>query len=134
MTIVKQVGGSHYAATAPNGQHWDYVEAYDVAYLEGNATAYIRRYPIKGVPIQDLEKAISFLLKMDGRPARRRLPENVFEEYATANALNPDQKLLTWYVIGELAGTPETIIMAIDHMRALVKHIKTTGRLPGDGR
>jgi hypothetical protein len=122
MPEVKQVGGNHYAA---DYQHWDAMEEADIAYLEGNATAYIRRWPFKETPVEDLEKAISFCLKMGGRPARRRLTPEQLERYIRTNDLEShDRAYLTKLIIGPGMGTPDTIAMAIDHMKGLSKRQK----------
>lgn len=120
MTHVKQVGGDHYAATY---QHWDLMEDCDVGYLEGNATAYIRRYSLKGTAVLDMEKAISFLEKMGGRAARRLVPREAFTRYVAANpSLDTDQMHMSRLILCQ--GQPVHISMALDHLRGLLKFAK----------
>lgn len=86
MTDIKQVGGDHY--TAPSGlQHWDLIEKHDIAYLEAQASRYILRYDRKGKSLEDLEKALSFLLKMQQARAtvRRTVPSEDFTAFCLAN-------------------------------------------------
>lgn len=59
-THVKQVGGDHYEAPL---QHWDFIEAHGIGYLEGNATKYLCRWRKKGTPVLDLEKAVTYAEK-----------------------------------------------------------------------
>lgn len=56
----KQVGGDHYRAAI---QHWDYVVANKMPYLEAMAFKYIDRHARKNGK-QDLEKAMHFIEKM----------------------------------------------------------------------
>jgi hypothetical protein len=56
----KQVAGNHYAKPL---QHWDYVVANNMPYLEAMAFKYIDRHALKGGK-QDLEKAMHFIEKM----------------------------------------------------------------------
>lgn len=56
----KQVGGEHYNRRI---QHWDYVVANDMPYLDAQAFRYIDRHRRKNGR-QDLEKAIHFIEKM----------------------------------------------------------------------
>lgn len=56
----KQVGGSHYRQPI---QHWDYVVANNMPYLEARAFAYVDRHAKKGGRA-DLEKAKHFIDKM----------------------------------------------------------------------
>lgn len=62
------MGGTHYRARY---QHWDLVEDNDIDYLPATASKYIDRWRYKGKPLEDLQKARSYLLKMNGRAVRR---------------------------------------------------------------
>ena len=55
-----QVGGSHYQSSI---QHWDYVVANDIPYLEAQVIKYLTRWRRKGGH-NDLEKAKQFLHKL----------------------------------------------------------------------
>lgn len=55
----KQVAGNHYKTSI---EHWDYVVANDLNYLEGQITKYVTRCRKKN-GMQDLEKAKHFLEK-----------------------------------------------------------------------
>ncbi len=61
-TYVAQVGGDHYQNDAGYG-HWDWVPDIELGYLEGNATKYVDRYKKKGIPLQDLKKAKTYVEK-----------------------------------------------------------------------
>ena len=55
-----QVGGAHYRSPI---QHWDFVLANDIPYLEAQIIKYVYRWRKKG-GLQDLEKARHFLEKL----------------------------------------------------------------------
>lgn len=57
----KQVGGDHYSRKAI--QHWDYVLANDIPYLEAQIIKYVGRWRDKN-GIEDLKKAQHFLEKL----------------------------------------------------------------------
>jgi len=56
----KQVGGYHYASPI---QHWDFVIANDIPYMEAQIMKYVFRHRMKG-GVQDLKKAQHFLEKL----------------------------------------------------------------------
>lgn len=56
----RQVGGAHYQSPI---QHWDYVLANDIPYLEAQIIKYVTRHKRKN-GLQDLEKARHFLDKL----------------------------------------------------------------------
>lgn len=64
-----QVGGGHYKKLKI--QHWDYVEANGIPYLEACAIKYLTRWRDKG-GVQDLHKAIHYIEKRieleEGKP------------------------------------------------------------------
>jgi hypothetical protein len=78
MVYVPQVGGAHYDGEI---QHWDVIEATDVAYLEATASKYIDRWRHKGTPAVDLQKAISYLEKMNGRGVKRSADRQLLERW-----------------------------------------------------
>jgi hypothetical protein len=55
-----QVGGNHYASEM---QHWDYVLANDIPYLEAQIIKYVTRWKQKD-GMEDLIKATHFLMKL----------------------------------------------------------------------
>lgn len=55
-----QVGGEHYKAPI---QHWDYVLANHIPYLEAQIIKYVTRWRLKN-GLQDLQKARHFLDKL----------------------------------------------------------------------
>lgn len=55
----KQVGGQHYKTPI---QHWDFVQANDLDYFQGQITKYVCRWKRKN-GVQDLRKAQHFLEK-----------------------------------------------------------------------
>lgn len=56
----RQVGGEHYRSPI---QHWDFVIANDIPYLEAQIIKYVCRWRKKG-GLADLEKAKHFLEKL----------------------------------------------------------------------
>ena len=73
----RQVGGYHYASPI---QHWDFVIANDMPYMEAQIFKYVFRHRMKG-GISDLEKARHFLDKLieveQQRADARKIVENV---------------------------------------------------------
>jgi hypothetical protein len=57
----RQVGGNHYRKQGI--QHWDYVLANDIPYMEAQIIKYVSRWRDKG-GIEDLKKASHFLDKL----------------------------------------------------------------------
>ena len=55
-----QVGGDHYKTAI---EHWDFVVACSLNYLEGNATKYLSRSHKKS-GLQDLQKALHYVRKL----------------------------------------------------------------------
>ncbi len=88
----RQVDGKHYRSKI---QHWDFVEANGLGYLEGCATKYIARHRKKHPsPIVDLEKAEHYVEKLRDlylsgvRNNRVTLPLKIsVEKFALANEL-----------------------------------------------
>lgn len=63
VNTIHQVDGKHYES--PGVQHWDYVEAMGLGYLEGNATKYICRWGKKYNDYRvDVKKVISYIQKL----------------------------------------------------------------------
>ena len=67
----KQVGGEHYRSRI---QHWDYVLANDIPYMEAQIIKYVTRWRKKN-GVDDLHKAQHFLEKLieheaGGEPTR----------------------------------------------------------------
>ena len=83
----KQVGGEHYKSPI---QHWDYVLANNIPYMEAQIIKYLTRWRKKN-GLQDLEKAQHFLTKLIevNQPPINRDPERVPEFHPTDVALNP---------------------------------------------
>jgi hypothetical protein len=70
----RQVGGDHYKTSI---QHWDYVIANDIPYLEAQIIKYVTRWRKKN-GIQDLRKAQHFLdklIEINEPPSLRQLDE-----------------------------------------------------------
>jgi lipopolysaccharide biosynthesis regulator YciM len=55
-----QIGGDHYQSTI---EHWDYVLANDIPYMEAQIIRYVTRWRKKG-GLDDLAKAAHFLMKL----------------------------------------------------------------------
>lgn len=64
-----QVGGSHYKVNPI--QHWDYVIANDIPYLEAQVIKYVTRWRLKN-GIQDLHKAQHYLHKLIESEAQKQ--------------------------------------------------------------
>jgi hypothetical protein len=70
----KQVGGTHYQSTI---QHWDYVMANNLGYMEAQIIKYVTRWRKKN-GVQDLEKALHFLEKLIEWETHKELAPSVF--------------------------------------------------------
>jgi hypothetical protein len=85
----RQVGGEHYKAAGL--QHWDWVIANNLGYLEGQITRYISRWRKKN-GVQDLEKALHYAEKLEeSDPNPRIYPVKKLVEVAAAYALTEDE-------------------------------------------
>jgi hypothetical protein len=120
MVDVKQVGGDHYGDSGY--QHWDMIEEHDVSYLEARATAYVVRYDRKGKPQEDLDKAVSCLVKMGGRPTRRLVTVISVNTFCHLNNQSHEQHRVLHLVLA--LGTPGDI----DHAIALIKLMRDHDR------
>lgn len=58
----RQHGGDHYRRKG-GYQHWDWVHDLRLSYHAGCASKYASRWRDKGVPVEDLEKAIHYVDK-----------------------------------------------------------------------
>lgn len=67
----RQVGGAHYRSPI---QHWDYVLANDIPYLEAQIIKYVTRHRKKN-GLQDLEKAQHFLEKLIEEERSKLVPQ-----------------------------------------------------------
>lgn len=97
---VAQVGGTHYE-TPGVLQHWDLMEAHDIAYLEANATKYIMRYDLKGTPAQDLRKAASYLDRVvaEGRTVLRVVPYEALDRFMRQGKLSDLKRALLLLIL-----------------------------------
>lgn len=129
----RQVGGNHYGGG--DFMHWDWVLSIGLPYLEAHATKYLARWPSKGAPLQDLEKALHFIDKIKEnvtlcmalvratRPERAWVVSETTRLFATANVAKGVRTrsainlLATWTTIGDLDA-------AADHVRQLIVHVK----------
>ena len=59
----RQVAGEHYKLRDKSCEHWNFVHANGLNYMEGQITKYVTRCRKKGQCLQDLEKARHFLDK-----------------------------------------------------------------------
>lgn len=121
---VAQVGGVHYTTDANGVGHWDLMEKYDIAYLEGNATAYVFRWRRKESPEQDLLKAISYLEKrLDSRRGpRRKIPWTVLKKWCEAVRMPVVEEQIFLKVL--VFGRPSDIREAVKLLRALLEDWK----------
>lgn len=114
-TYVEQVGGTHYG-TYP--QHWDVMDDHDISYLESSASGYIVRWDLKGTPVQDLEKARSYLVKMRktrDRP-RRFVPLMAIMDLVRTNGYSTEKNLLLELIHLEEACDITLAISFLDNM------------------
>lgn len=104
-----QVGGTHYKARY---EHWDFIEDVGMGYKEAQVVKYVTRHGRKG-GIQDLEKAMHFLQKMEEE--RAKAIEHTLPEYREANELTDAQEdviaLLLMGDIGEAMARVATIMV-----------------------
>jgi len=77
----RQVGGSHYKTEY---EHWDLAVVVQMGYLEGCATKYVARWRKKGVPLQDLEKALHYHDKLIETAQFRWIPRIMQEVEITS--------------------------------------------------
>lgn len=107
MSYVKQVGGDHYETGEEDKQHWDFMERYDIAYLEATATKYMGRAHKKGTMKLDVGKGISYLEKVltVRSEVRRTMPLDAAQEYVTLNAI--PEPMADW-TVDVLAGGGNT--------------------------
>jgi hypothetical protein len=107
----RQVGGDHYRGSF---QHWDWVIANNLGYLEGQITKYIARWRRKN-GVQDLEKALHYADKLyewrrDGTiPFRLRLPQQL-AEVAAVYALTPDEMEI-FRLVCEYRGRKDLVLL-----------------------
>lgn len=115
-TYVEQVGGTHYAGTV---QHWDLMEEYDVSYLEAQASRYLSRWRKKG-GLEDLEKALTFLRKMDGRAVRRRVPREALWVWFEAAGVHPVDREPIKYILQEDYGSAPFLLLAEEAVKDII--------------
>lgn len=127
--MVEQVGGDHYAQEYP---HWDWVRDMGLDYLIGNATKYVARYKRKGTPVQDLEKAISYIEKWREAPVYPSGPvkHGCIEGFVKQCENTQQRGVLK--MLGA-ARSLATVLCARDMITALIR-AETDGQgSPGDG-
>ena len=99
-----QVGGTHYIAKY---QHWDFVLDCNLPYLEGNATRYLTRLGKKDNTRLDIEKALHYTAKLEGRVAAgfyptlrppRRWVVDCVKRFVAANNLSGEVHAITRYL------------------------------------
>lgn len=127
-TFVRQVDGNHYGGHS--NQHWDLMSKYDIEYLPGNASAYIMRWDLKGTPLKDLNKAISYLEKQllvapPGVGCRRLVPyDAMFEFWRDNDLLGTDhirsEKRLLLELI-HVQGSPDALVSAVKALEYIMR-------------
>lgn len=118
MSSVKQVGGTHYETTT-GVQHWDLMEEFGVSYLEGVATKYLMRWKRKG-GVEDLQKSISYLRKMDGRGTRHRIPHSILCQFLNDNQVPEVETVAIEHVLSDRYGTAASIRFVIGLLDELI--------------
>lgn len=71
-----QVGGNHYKSKGI--QPWDYIEANNLDFFEGNALKYLTRWKEKD-GVKDLEKAIHYIQKVIERAQQGKYSNVTFD-------------------------------------------------------
>ena len=98
MTIIKQIGGSHYEYGSVDNQHWDLMDRWDIEYLPATASKYVIRYDRKGTPRLDLEKSISYLEKQvachPNKGCHRLIPTSVMGVWYQSNDVSTHKKII----------------------------------------
>lgn len=100
-----QIDGDHYVSTV---QHWDFIEANGIGYLEGCASKYATRNRKKhGDPKKDLMKGMHYVEKLlelhrnSGRLNRRSSDTIPLDLFCNSNGLNDNETkvmgLLTYW-------------------------------------
>jgi hypothetical protein len=133
--MVKQVAGTHYKSSF---QHWDFVEMFEIGYLEANATKYVLRWKKKN-GVEDLKKAKSYVEKLilemhfNDRRSKSTIGDDFFiNEFCISNKLGEKERnichvlLAQWEVVEEL----EAVIGWIDQLieEASQPRIDSTGQ------
>lgn len=109
-----QVGGDHYSQAGLH-QHWDYCHEFNLDYFVGVISKYITRWRKKGQPVQDLEKAIHYTVKLrelaleQGR-TNTALPMNEAEvrKFCSSNRIDQLEdfqalyRIFTWQTVQDL--------------------------------
>jgi hypothetical protein len=93
----KQIGGTHYSST---GQHWDYATYnFGRGYLKGQVTKYVYRWRKKH-GIQDLQKALHFLQKLDevSQPDYK-LTVITAQQAAELNSMQPEEAMIMHLIV-----------------------------------
>lgn len=129
MFSVAQVGGNHYGV---GYGHWDWVIECKLGYLEGCATKYIMRWEHKGDPINDVEKAKSFVEKIMMNykhgmyKPTHKYNEEAFERFCgachvTGMERNICEAISKWKNIADLITIIDTIDILIKTARDAVR-------------
>ena len=112
---VQQVGGTHYAGVG----HWDLMDGYDIAYLPATATKYVVRWRKKG-GVEDLKKAVTYLQKMDGLPARRLVSTGAMLDWRQHNRFEAEDWKIMVLILDEQHGQPQHIREAIKRLQDMI--------------
>ena len=117
---VEQVGGTHYNRAPMGNQHWDLMEAHDVAYLEAVASKYPMRWREKG-GVEDLRKAVTYLQKMDGRDTLRRVPSTELAVFLHVNRVPLQECEIIVLILDEKHGRSSDIALAVTLLEKMIE-------------
>lgn len=112
----RQVSGEHYKSSV---QHWDFaVTNFGRGYLKGQVTKYVYRWRKKN-GVQDLEKALHFLQKLDevSQPGYM-LPVISAERAAELNAMSSEEALIMRLVVEDTQQARDTVRKVLEQMIA----------------
>lgn len=98
----RQVGGQHYKKEV---EHWDWVEAQGMGYLEAAATKYITRYREKDGRV-GLEKAVHYIDKLieysmlnERKNRVTKLDKDLTNRFFISNGLGGPTMLVCWILL-----------------------------------
>lgn len=118
----QQIGGGHYK-DAQEWQHWDFVEAVSLPYMEAQIIRYVSRHKNKDGR-KDIQKAIHFIVKLielrDGTVNDSRvLRIEQTEKWCRVNHINDPENKIIMYVVNWLR--VDELYAAIDLLRGILE-------------
>lgn len=139
-----QVGGDHYSQ-AGQYQHWDWVAEFNIDYFVGVISKYITRWRKKGQPVQDLEKAIHYTVKLKelalaGRTNQAKvMTTGDVAKFCSANRITSEmdyralRNIFTWKTIEDLDATIAIVteLLEASPARRIAREYDKSGKTDG---